>query len=154
MARQKLLLPYNFTQNDVKALEFVLKTFVPLQEIDITLFHAYTTVPDIEASGQSVMGKLKSNLGYLNRRIMELETALMDVKKQLVEQGISENQIQSIFRPRKQGVAVEIVTLAQKEKFDIIVLNHQPGRASRFFTGSVFTKVVTGLKDTTVCIVS
>jgi len=154
MARQKLLLPYNFKSHDVKALEFVKQTFIPIQDLEVTLFHVYTTVPEIEATGQSVMGKLKTNLGYLNRRIMELESALTDVKKQLVAQGISETRLHSIFKPRKQGVAAEIVALAQKENYDFIVLNHKPGRATRFFTGSVFSRVVTALKDTTVCIVS
>ena len=154
MARQKLLLPYNFKPNDVKALDFVLKTFTSIEDLEITLFHVYTTVPEIEATGQSVMGKMKANLGYLNRRIMELEAALTDVKKQLVEQGIAENRLHSIFRPRKQDVAAEIVALAQKERYDFIVLNHKPGRASRFFTGSVFNRVVTALKNTTICIVS
>ena len=154
MARKKLLLPYNFKPNDIKATEFVLQTFRQFEDLEITLFHVYTTVPDIEATGQSVMGKLKSNLGYLNRRIMEMESAFNDVKKQLVEQGISEMRLHSIFRPRKLGVAAEIVAQAQKEHYDFIVLNHAPGRATRFFTGNVFSRVVMALKNTTVCIVS
>ena len=117
MARQKLLLPYNFKPNDINAMKFVLQTFTSFEDLEITLFHAYTTVPEIEATGQSVMGKLKTNLGYLNRRIMELESALTDVKKQLVAQGISEKRLHSIFKPRKQGVAAEIVALAQKENY-------------------------------------
>lgn len=154
MARQKLLLPFNFTPNDTKALEFVLQTFRPIRDLEITLFHAYTPVPDIEASGHSVMGKLKANLAHLNRKIMELETALQDVMKQLVDEGISENRIHRIFKARKWDVASEIIDLAQKEQFDFIVLNHKSGQVSRFFTGSVFNKVVMALKNTTVCIVS
>ena len=137
MASQKLLLPFNFTPNDIKALEFVLQTFKPTKDLEITLFHAYTPVPDIEASGHSVMGKLKAN-----------------VMKQLVDEGFPETFIRTVFRPRKWDVATEIIDLAQDEHFDFIVLNHKPGRVSRFFTGSVFNKVVMALKNTTVCIVS
>ena len=154
MASQKLLLPFNFTPNDIKALEFVLQTFKPTKDLEITLFHAYTPVPDIEASGHSVMGKLKANLGHLNRKILELESALKDVMKQLVDEGFPETFIRTVFRPRKWDVATEIIDLAQDEHFDFIVLNHKPGRVSRFFTGSVFNKVVMALKNTTVCIVS
>jgi hypothetical protein len=33
-------------------------------------------------------------------------------------------------------------------------MNRKPGKVTRFFTGSVFNKVVSALKDKTVCIVS
>jgi hypothetical protein len=85
---------------------------------------------------------------------MELESALKDVKKQLVNEGLAETGIRTVFRPRKWDVATEIIDMAQNEHFDFIVLNHKTGRVSRFFTGSVFNRVVMALKNTTVCIVS
>jgi len=45
MARQKILLPYNFTQNDRKALNFVIRTFPKGTEVEITLFNAYIPAP-------------------------------------------------------------------------------------------------------------
>lgn len=38
MAGKKLLLPYNFTDYDKKALDFVVRIFAPLKDAEITLF--------------------------------------------------------------------------------------------------------------------
>jgi len=42
MAGKRLLLPQNFTPNDRKALDFVVDTFGQLEDVEVTLFHAYT----------------------------------------------------------------------------------------------------------------
>ncbi|NNL76134.1 MAG: universal stress protein [Desulfobacterales bacterium] len=154
MAAQKILLPYNFTNLDQKAIAFVSRTFVHLGEVEITLFNAYTPVPEIEAPDTSVMGKLKGNLSYLSQKIMQREAELGEVKEKLVQSGFAQSAVCTVFKPRKKDVATEIIEHAIKDKFDIVVINHKSGRASRFFTGSVFNKVVSALKDITVCIVS
>ena len=154
MAEQKILLPYNFTILDQKAIAFVSRTFVHLEEYEITLFNAYTPVPEIEAHSTSVMGKLKGNLTYLSQQIMQQEAELKIVKEKLVQSGFATNRIQTLFRPRKKDIATEIIEVATQDKFNVIVINHKPGKASRFLTGSVFSKVVSALKDVTVCIVS
>jgi hypothetical protein len=54
MATQKLLLPYNFTRLDQRALDFVINTFGKQEEIEVTVFNAYTPVPEIETADSSV----------------------------------------------------------------------------------------------------
>ena len=71
MAIQKLLLPYNFTRFDQKALDFVINTFGKLEGIEVTIFNAYIPVPEIETAGSSVTGKLKGSLTYLSQKISE-----------------------------------------------------------------------------------
>jgi hypothetical protein len=154
MVAQKILLPYNFTTLDQKALAFASSTFGHLEGVEITLFHAYTPLPEIEAESTSVMGKLKGNLGYLSQKIMQQETELKAVAEKLLQTGFEPNRIHTVFKPRKKDIAAEIIELVTKDKFNVVVINHKPGKASRFFTGSVFSKVVSALKDTTVCIVS
>jgi molybdopterin biosynthesis enzyme MoaB len=100
------------------------------------------------------MGKLKGNLGYLSQKIMQQETELKAVAEKLLQTGFEPNRIHTVFKPRKKDIAAEIIELVTKDKFNVVVINHKPGKASRFFTGSVFSKVVSALKDTTVCIVS
>ena len=62
MAIRKVLLPYNFTRFDQKALDFVINTFGKLDNIEVTLFNAYTTVPEIETASTSITSKLKESL--------------------------------------------------------------------------------------------
>lgn len=58
MAKQKILLPYNFTEMDQKAADFAIRTFSLQEGIEITLFHAYTPLPAIETDSGTVMGRL------------------------------------------------------------------------------------------------
>ena len=154
MATQKLLLPYNFTRLDQKALDFVTSTFGKLENIAVTVFNAYTPIPEIETDETSVTGKLKENLRYLLQKIKENEALLNEVKDKLIEGGFSESRVDCIFRPRKKDIASEIIDEATSEKFDFIVLNRKHARVTRFFSGSISHKVVMTLKDVTVCIVS
>ena len=154
MAALKILLPYNFRTLDQKAMAFASSTFGRLEEVEITLFHAYTPLPEIEADSTSVMGKLKGDLGYLSQKIMQQETELNAVKEKLLQTGFVQDRVHTIFKPRKKDIAAEIIEVVTNDRFNVVIINHKSGKASRFFTGSVFSKVVSALKDTTVCIVS
>jgi nucleotide-binding universal stress UspA family protein len=154
MATQKLLLPYHFTRLDQKSLDFVINIFGKLDNIAVTVFNAYTPIPEIETDATSITGKLKGSLSYLSQKIKENETLLDEVKDKLVEGGLPENRVDCIFRPRKKDIASEIIDLTTSDKFDIIVLNRKHARVTRFFSGSISHKVVMTLKDITVCIVS
>ena len=154
MVIKKILLPYNFTSYDKKALDFVIQTYANQKDVEITLFNAYTPVPEIETRTSPIMEKMRSNLGFLLQKIKEQEEELKIVRNKLLEKGFSDNRIHTIFEPKKKDVAGEIIDLALNGQFDVLVLNRKTGKISRFFTGSVITKVLTALKETTVCIVS
>ena len=154
MAIQKILLPYNFTHIDQKTVNFVIETFIHLKNIEITVFNTYTPVPKIEADASSVTVKLQGGLGYLSQKISEQEAELNKVKQKLIQCGFSKNKTKSIFKPRKKDIAREILELALKNQYDIIVLNRKHAKVTGFFSASVSHKVVNSLKGTTVCIVS
>jgi nucleotide-binding universal stress UspA family protein len=154
MAIQKILVAYNFTHLDQKAIEFVTGTFARLDGIEITIFHAYTPVPEIETQASMVTGKLKSSLSYLSQQIMQRENEFKEITEKLAENDLANAQIHTIFRPRKKDIASEIINLNRETKFDVIVLNRKATRVTRFFSGSVSHKVLMTLKETTACIVS
>ena len=154
MAIQKILLAYNFTGLDEKAIDFVATVFAHIEGVEITIFHVFTPVPDIETQASLVTGKLKGSLSYLSQQIMERENDLKTVTEKLTQKGFMADRIHTVFRPRKRDVAGEIINLIRETKFDAIVLNRKPARVTRFFSGSVSHKVLMTLKDTTVCIVS
>ena len=151
---QKLLLPYNFTRFDQKALDFVISTFGNREDVEVTIFNAYTPVPEIEATSSSVTGKLKGSLTYLSQKIAEQEAELKTLKEKLLNRGFDRDLVHTVFQPRKKEVASEIIDFATTNKFDLIVISHKPGKATRFFTGSRYNKVIAALKDVTVCVVS
>lgn len=154
MAIKKILLAYNFTRLDQKAVDFAIETFTHLKDAEITIFNAYTPVPDIETVDISITGKLKSSMTYLTHQIAQRESELNDVGQVLLRGGFAEGQINTEFRPRKRDIASEIIDLTRTNNYDVVILNRKHARVTRFFSGSVSHKVVIGLKDTTVCIVS
>jgi hypothetical protein len=154
MTRQKILIPYNFTQYDKKALDFVIQTFANQEEVEITLFNSYIPTPEIEVRGSPIMDKMKGSLGYFSQKIKEQEDELKAVRGLLIEKGFPEDRIQTVFEPKKKDIAGDIVDLAQKGQFNVVVLNRKPGKIAKFFAGSVSNKVIAALKDKTVCIVS
>ena len=154
MAIQKILVAYNFTHLDQKAIEFVTSTFGHIEGVEITFFHAYTPIPEIETQASVVTGKLKSSLSYLSQQVMQRENDLKAITERLSKSELANSRIQTIFKPRKKDIASEIINLNRDTNFDAIVLNRKASRVTRFFSGSVSHKVVMTLKETTVCIVS
>ena len=155
MAAQRILLPYNFSPNDQKALEFISKTFGNREDIDITIFHAYTPISEIEDSDhQSATAKLKRRLSYLTHELTEREIALQEVRTQVINSGFDRDRVRYIFKSRKKEIAAAIIDEVEEGAYDIVVLNHKPGKVTRFFTGNTYIKVVTALKDTTICVVA
>jgi nucleotide-binding universal stress UspA family protein len=150
----KILVPYNFTAYDRKALDFARRTFSHMPDSDITLFYAYTPAPNIEVNGNPVMDKLKGSMNYLAERIKEREKDLNAAVEDLVENGFDKSRVQAVFKPKKKDVAREIIDLAQDRNFNVIVMNHRPGRITQLFTGNVYQKVVSAVKDIAVCLVT
>ena len=149
-----ILIPYNFTDLDKKALAFVSQTFSHIQDIKVTLFNVYTPIPSIAMPGSPVMKKMHENLSYLSKLIVEQEDALKKAKESLLSKGFSDSSVRIVFKPKKMDIANHIIEAAMNEKHDMIVINRKSGKVGRFFTGSVFNKVTTSLKDITICIIS
>ncbi|AOY59456.1 MULTISPECIES: universal stress protein [Desulfococcus] len=154
MTKQKVLVPYNFTENDRKAVDFVIRMFAPREDVAVTLFSAYTPAPEIETRNNTIMEKMRQNLTYLRQRISEQEDKIKAVRDRLVENGFSRDRVSYLFTPVKKDISQDIVDLAQSDGFNVIVLNRTSGKISRFFTGHVFQKVVMGVEDVVVLIVT
>lgn len=154
MAGQKILLPYNFTRNDQKALDFVIRNYAGQDDVKITLFNAYTPVPEVEVRGSPIMDKMTGHIGFLSQKINEQQEELKSVEERLQNKGISEGRVDVVFKPRKRDVAGDIIDTAISGHFDLVILNRQATSVKRFFTGSVFSKVITALKGKAVCVIS
>lgn len=147
MAGRKVLVPYNFTEHDEKALDFVIRRFASDADVSVTLFNAYTPVPEIQVRNNPIMEKMSANLAYLKQKIREQEEELKGAGKRLVQNGFSDDRVDCVFKPLRRDVAREVVNLAQKENYDMVVVNRTPANIKRFFTTSVADRVTRDLKD-------
>lgn len=145
MTTQKILVPYNFTGNDEKAIDFVIDSYGRSADAEITLFHTYVPLPNVEVSDKTVMTRLSANLSYLRQRLAEREQALVSAAERLVAAGIPKEKVSWVFKPRQREPVQEIVDQANKGQYTTIVLNHHPSKVRKFFTVSTATKVAKAL---------
>ena len=154
MPGQKILLPYNFTDIDRKALDFIVRTFARQEGNQLSLFHTYTPLPKIETDSSTVMGKLRTSMHYLSEELRKKEADLESARQYLIENGFLPDNVDYIFTERTQDIADEIIKTVVKGSFDVVVLSYKPERVTRFYKKSAHNKVVSSLKSTAICIVT
>jgi len=152
MAGEKILLPFNFTVYDERALKFVINTFPKREDVKITLFNAYTPLPELDMEASPLLERTKEGMAALSRELTQKEGGLKSAKEFLVENGFADDQVDYVFQKRTKPVADEIIELAAKGRYTVLVLSRHSGKAARMFARSVHDKVLSGLKDITICI--
>ncbi|MEN8210942.1 MAG: hypothetical protein ABFR31_04435 [Thermodesulfobacteriota bacterium] len=142
----KILIPYNFKPNDEKAVHYTGRRYSSEKEADITLFHAFASVPEINVTNNTIMGKMKLNLHHLHKQREERRQALEKVRLLLVDYGFGLQNIQCLFQPIKTDIAMDIIQLWKIEKFNVVVLNRNPGNILNYFSRSI-SKRITHFSD-------
>lgn len=153
MAGKRILVPFNFTAYDERALHYVIKTYAGQRNIEIAILHVYTPLPPIDKSSPR-LGSLRSTLAGMWTEIREKEQELRAVRDDLIENGFLQEQVAIIFRPRAKGVAAEIVDEARSGGFNTVVMAREPGKASRIFTSNVHDALISELKDMEIVIIT
>jgi len=152
MALQKILVPYNFTVYDQKAMDFLINTYLNRQDVQVTLFHAYTALPPVDFEANPEMKKMGSGIAFLSEEIRRKEEGMQSARDFLLENGFLSSQVGYVFKEREKGVAEEIIDLVTQGHYRVLVLSRQPAKVNRMFTRSVHTKILSSLKGVTVCI--
>ncbi len=154
----KVLLAMDESDNSMKAVDFVAKTFAGgcritllsvmrpvdlLCEMDVAALHGYLTShhPDycreVDARKESA---LKSAQGI--------------ARELLIDAGFSDENVTMLLKTMKADVAVEIIEEA-RNGYDVVVLGRRGlSSVKSFFLGSVSQKVLNGAKDVSVLIVN
>ena len=138
----KILIPYNFTPNDEKAVDFVVRRYSERNGVEVTLFHAYTPIPEMDVRDTPIMKKVIQNASFLLLQQDERKKVLEEARLTLMGHGIPGNHVRTIFRPVKTDVATDIIRLWKEGKFDVVVLNRNPGNIVNFFTRSISKRIV------------
>jgi len=133
----KILIPYNFKPNDEKAVHYTGRRYSKEKKVEITLFHAFASVPEINVKNNTIMGKMKLNLYYLHQQREERRQALEKVKLVLEDYGFSSQNIHCLFQPIKTDIATDIIQLWKIENFNVVVLNRNPGNILNYFNRSI-----------------
>ena len=150
MTSFRILIPYNYSPNDQKAIRFAVDAFSGKAQARFTLFHAYTPIPDVDVTASPENVKLKSGMTYLAGELKEKENALKEMAAHLEEKGIDGEAITCVFKKRVKSAAEEIVEAVSGH--NVIVLSRGAGKVGHFFTRSIYARVVAALKGVTICV--
>lgn len=152
MGTFKILMPYNYSTHDKKAIQFIINAFGGRDDVSIALFHSYTSPPDIDVTASPEIKKMSSGMTYLASELSEKEKGLKEAGRLFLESGFPEDALDYIFRKKKRSTADEIVDTATSGRYDAVVLSRRGGRVTQFFSRSIHTRAIFALKNITVCI--
>lgn len=152
MAATKVLVPYNFATQEEKALDFVVNTFSHVKEAKITLFNAYPALPSVDMSASPELSKMKAPIASLSKELAEREEALKSVRQHLIDNGFEPDRVDYIFKERKKSVTEEIADIVTNGHYRVVVLSRQPVKVTRLFSKGVHAKLLSSLRNVTICI--
>lgn len=148
MTTHNVLVPLNFMITDDKSIVFVIQNYANVKDVHITLFHAYSPLPEIDVRNNPIMEKMAPNLSYMAPFLKERENELNRIKEKLVMNGFKSSQINCIFTPLKNDIATDIIQLVREKNFDTVLMNRTPNKIARFFFKSISKKVAQRLGST------
>lgn len=154
MTIQKILLPCNFSPEEEKALRFIIYTLARKKDVEITLFHAYAPLPEVDVKGSPALAKMRGPILSLTEELKEKEKGLESARQYLLENGFSEDKVNCVFKKRKKSIVDEIIETVKEGRYRGLVLSRRSGKAKRMFARGVHEKVLSSLKDVTVCVVT
>jgi len=152
MGVQKILMPYNFTAHEGRALDFIIRTFAHREDCKITMVYTYTPLPEIDMKASPELRKMSAGLSVLSAELKKKEDGLMSAKKHLLENGFLDDQVDYIFKERRKDIADEIIDTALSGHYDILVLTPTLAKIKRLLARSVHDKVLRTLKGITICL--
>ncbi len=155
MTTRKILLPYNHTPQDRKALNFVIETFRERGEVRITLFNTYAPLPEIEMASSPELGKLRGGLAALQEEFRERESGLKATRDFILQNGFHPEQVDYVLMKREQSIPDDILDTAHRGHYDVIVLSgreRESRRVARMLSRSVHERVLRAATGVTVCI--
>lgn len=133
----KILIPYNFTANDEKAIDFVTNRYPDHKNIQLTLFHAYQPIPEIHVKDNPIMDKMNRTTAYLRQVLSDQKKELEQVKARLAASGFRSENIECMFTALRSDVATDLVRLIQSSGFDAVVFTRNPGTIMNYFSRSI-----------------
>jgi len=154
---KKILIAFDDSENAQRAVEVVAQTFS--RKSKVTLFSvAVDTEALCKMNSPELTPYFKSQQSAFctmeDKKRELVETALTKAKKVLIDHGFAEDAIQIKHENMDEGVARDIIR-ESKNNYDIVVIGRRgTSGIKEFFFGSTSQKVLNGIEDVSVFIVS
>jgi len=153
MAGKRILVPFNFTDYDEKALHHVIRNYAGERRSKVTLFHVYAPLPDINGYNPA-LGRLKATMASIWKEHREKEIELQRVRQDLIDNGFLEEQLDYVYKAKTKGIGGEIVDKVYQGDYDTVILSRKPGGMTRTFFRNIHDEVLSKLKNKEICIIT
>lgn len=141
----KVMIPYNFTENDEKALDFVIARYLDDKTVKLTLFHAHHPIREVNVVNNPIMDKMNRTTSYLRQVLSRKKEELEETRQLLVSKGFRSENIDCLFAPLKTDLATDIIRLIKTQNYNAVVLNRSPDTIINFFSKHISEKIFNNL---------
>jgi hypothetical protein len=152
MSEIKVLIPYNFSVHDRMAFDFIIKMLAGREDVHISIFNSYPPTPKIDFEANPELKGMKDGFLRISEELQRKEEGLNTARDYLINNGFKGDQINIIFKEKQLKIDDEIVSVIKDGEFNIVVLTPTPGKVKKLFARSVREKVLSSVKNVTVCI--
>ena len=152
MSDIKVLIPYNFSVHDRMGFDFIIKMLVGRADVQISIFNTYPPVPKIDFKANPELKGMKDGFVRISEELKRKEEGLNEAREYLINGGFKDSQVDIIFKEKAMKIDDEIVHILKEGGFNIVVLTPTPGKVRKLFARSVHEKVLSSVRNVTVCI--
>jgi hypothetical protein len=152
MTAYKILIPYNFTREDQKAIDFIVCSYSGRQDTTVTLFHAYTPLPEADIRATPQVQKMMAGVNHLAAEHRDRKKELTATRGYLIDKGFGDDKVDYVFTKKNKPNADHIVEAVYDGEYNMVVLSRKTKKIRQLFSRSVHNKVIAALIDVVVCV--
>ena len=156
----KILIALDSSAGAWRAVEYVAKTFGKTPGVQVTLFHVLSGLPPAFWDDGHILQKQEREArqrlvaGWEREQEKNWQGLVRKAHQHLTDAGLAREAVADRFKPKYFDVAEDIITEAETEGCDTVVMGRRGlGTAKSLLLGSVTRKVVDGAKGFAVTIV-
>ncbi|MCK4390422.1 MAG: universal stress protein [Desulfobacterales bacterium] len=141
---KKILLPVADCMYSDQAVKYAARICFGAKDVNYTLFNVQPLIPEILIQEANTDARAKAEVNELVRSNREAAQRTVEKYQDLMlRQGISEDRINTVTEPRQLGMAKDILNLAERGRYDAILLGRRGlARTEQFFIGPTAAKVI------------
>ncbi len=153
--RKKILIAVDKGPNTYRILDYTAEISSVVKDLDYTLMYVQPPINDFMSEEAKQDPKVYAQLTSMKRRNQkESEETLNACKDRLMRKGVEEERIELFTRPRKLGVARDILEKAEQGLYDAILMARRGlTKTQQLFMGSISAKIVNNAAQIPVWIV-
>jgi nucleotide-binding universal stress UspA family protein len=155
MKQKKLLLAVDGSDRSLETVKYVGK-YTPFRSMKVVLFHVFSDVPDcywdMEREPKSVKA-VRHVRAWINERKKEMDAYMDKARQILLRNGFPSENIEIKIRPRKKGVARDIVREAEDGYRAVVLRRRGETILKQIILGSVAIKLMERLSFIPILIV-